>query len=182
MTRNTRLFSIKPIINGKKEEIIYRELNVLELSQLNNIHNKVIQAELAAQMSVTNKDHVNIPWPIKQQIGADVFVKSMSCVSDPEMKDIVISEFRNKEITDDPFLPDILVILKYFPGQSITDLLKLTHRDLIELVTICEKVTGNKIYGSGAKSQHLVNPKDLPDGGKSLQREIEKLNKQGTHR
>jgi len=181
MTRNTRMYRLKPVINGKKTEIIYRDLTCLELSAINNIKNKATQSEMAAIYAITNLDPMIVPWPIKQQIGLDILTKSSECITDMEMKDITITEFRNNDITEDPFIPDILMILRHFPGQSITELLNLTHRDLIELVIICEKVSNSKIYGNGnpGKNTHLVNPKDLPDGGKSLQREIEKLNSRG---
>jgi hypothetical protein len=180
------MYSIKPVIDGKKTEILYRDLNLQELGFLRNIKNYAVQAELAAQVSITNFNPKDIPWPIRQKIGGEVLTKSLDCVTDLELKDITISEFRANDIETDPFLPDIVMILKHFPGQSLTELLKLTHRDIIELVVICEKISSTKIYGSGApsssKSHHLVNPKDLPDGGKSLQREIEKLNSRGIPR
>ena len=182
MTRNTRLFTMSPKIKGKAVQIIYRDLNVLELSFLRNIKNKVVQFEMAGKLAVTNYDLDKIPWPVLQQIGGDILTKSMECVTDMDLQDIAISEFRNTNLGTEPFMSDILVILKHFPGQSITELLKLTHKDLIELVVMCEKITNSKIYGgkpTASKNTHLVNPKDLPDGGKLLQREIEKLSSRG---
>lgn len=179
MTKNTKLHKIKHA--GKA--IIYRDLVAEEVCFLHNIKNETIRFEFAAKLAIQEPtDTKEIPWPILLQIGSNTLNNSSRVLRSKDLFEITVKEFRqNLEREDLGPMPLIGEILKALPGQSITDLLKLTYVDLIEIACLCEKIRGIQILNVGKvfgkkKGVKLVDPKSLPDDGKSLRRKMEELN------
>lgn len=176
MTRNTSFYKIKATINKKPKDIYYHDLTAAELYALNKIKNDIIRYELAAALSIDNIDVEELTFPIKVQIGEDVIRRSSRPATDGTYLDILITDAR-ETVKTDPTIAWISHITKYFPGTSIVDLFNLTIKDLIELCVLAEEMSGEKIFGgSKKKGMSLVNPMDLPDGGKALREQIKNLN------
>lgn len=175
MTRNTKLYILK---DGDKE-YTFRDLSILELQYLSNIKNDVVRSEEAARFALIDKNQ-EIPWQILINIGQKVFDYSNKCIESDDSFELIVREYRDK-IKGDFSLECIKKIVQFFPGQSITDLLNLTYKDLIELVCFCETVSGEELFNVDVKNNkkkgmNLINPSSLPDGGKSIQDQIRRLN------
>jgi len=173
ITRNTKLYKINFNQNNKKEEAYYRDLSVLEMSFLSNIKNDAIRCEMAANLAIYERDPSDIPIGVKLQIGREVLTKDSEILSSKQLFEITISELRDK-LKNDDYMIAIKYILATIPGQSFTDLIKLNLKDILELVCLCESITGKPIFDT--KKRGLVNTKNLPDDGKSLQEKMNELN------
>ena len=171
LTRNTKLYKITSS-GKKKKDILYRDLNSIEYAFLNNIKNQAIRAEIAGYISIYNSDPNDVPLGIKIQIGNDVISRVESLLTSKQLFEITVNEFRD-HIKHDDALMAIKQILSCLPGQSITELLKLNIKDLLEIVCLCELLINKPLFDFHGKRSGLVNTKDLPDDGKSLQ---EKMN------
>ena len=176
ITKNTRFYKISCIVDKKKQDVYYRDLNALEYSYLSNIKNNVIRCEMAARTVIIKVDPDKIAIGPLLKIGEDVFNRTDSFLSpdNHQLFDITISEFRESLKND-----DIMILIKHIltclPGQSFTDLIKLNIKDLVELVCMCEYLIGKPIFGN-QKKHGLVNKSNLPDDGKSLQEKMNSLN------
>jgi len=179
MTKNTTFYRIK----NKDKEIIYKDLSVLDLSYLENIKSDVMRNELAAKASIVSPTNLEeIPWPILQQIGRNVIENSVKYISDKQLFEILVKEYRDSLTEGGSPLSMIRYIMLAFPGQSVTELLKLTWKDLVELVCLSEEVLGKKIFNVGGsaptpkKGSRLANFKYFDEDGKSLQDKMSELN------
>jgi hypothetical protein len=179
MTRKTSFYKVK----SGKDEIVYRDLTVLEISYLLNVKNEIRRFELAAKVCITEPSNLDgIAWHILQQVGRSALENSTKWISDTQLFEILVKEYREDLKDGTSPLSMIKHILVAFPGQSITDLLKLTWKDLIELACLSEEMLGKKIFNvAGAPSipkngRKLVNPHSLDDDGKSLQDKMNALN------
>lgn len=163
------------MIKGK--EVLFRDLTSEEISFLQNIKNDAIRAEFAGRISTKDINKEDIPWSSLMQIGQEALSASNIIFSDEIVLEMTVKDMREK-VNNDFVLASIIRILKTIPSQSFTDLIKLTPVDLLELVCICEKLAGESLFEFDKKKKgiSLVNPKDLPDEGKSLQKEIARLN------
>lgn len=176
LTRNTKLYKTSFNRGSEKVEVYYRDLTVLELSFLSNIKNDIVRYDLAGSTSIYNLDPSIVPIGTKIKIGEEILTKSSELANDIQLLEITVSEFRDSIKKDDVMMA-IKFILMILPGQSVTSLLKLTHKDLVELVCLCEEISGKQIFTfGGKKGTTLINPKNLPDDGKSLQQKIDELN------
>lgn len=176
MTRNTKLYKTSFSKNKENIDVYYRDLTVLEISFLSNIKNDVIRYDIAAQSAIYNMDSNSIPLGVRIKIGQEALSKSLELTEDVRLLEISVSEFRKKIKRDDVMMA-IKHIISIIPGQSFTELIKLTHKDLIELICLCEEIYGKPIFTFGNKAGvSLINPKSLPDGGKSLQQKMNELN------
>lgn len=167
MTRNTKRYKAK--IDGKS--YIFRDLTVLELSVLGNIKNTDTRLEEAGRMSTDGQD---IQWQVLQQIGAEAIQNSSMCVSEPELFELTVKEYRNK-VKNDSVLNMISQIIRVLPSVSPFELLNKTHKDLIELIALCEEITGKAIFKVGrvpTKGMKLADP----DQAKSMQDKMADLN------
>lgn len=173
MTRNTKFYKVSSKDVG---DIYYRDLNITEVSVLMNIKNIVVKNEMAANFCIYNKDPQEVPFEIKVQIGEDAIYRSLRVIADPAMLDITVNEMRTRIKESDPIIAWISHIIKYFPGTSVADLFKMNEKDLLELVILAEEMSGEKIIGQKKKGMNLINPSDLPDGGKALRNQIKDLN------
>lgn len=176
MTRNTKIYKMYFNKGQEKKEIYYRDLNTLELAFLSNIKNDTIRLEMAGVTALYNCDASEIPIGIKIQIGEKVIETSQEIINDMQLLEVYVTEFRTSIKSD-----DVMMCLKYIlsilPGQSFTDLLKLNFKDLIELVCLCEDITGKNIFKFGGKKGiNLINPHTLDDDGQSLQQKMDSLN------
>lgn len=178
MTRNTRLHKV----NYNETEIIYRDLTVTEIDFLENIKKEVVKFEFAAKLAIIEPtDTKDIPIGTIVQVGNNALSNSTKSARDKDLFEITVKEFRSSlENESASPLPLIAEVIKTVPGQSITDLLQLTYNDLIELVCLCEKIRNTQILsvGQGPKKKgiKLVDPKNLPDDGKSLKEKMAELN------
>lgn len=178
MTRKTSLYKIK--VN--KQTIIYRDLSVLEVSYLSNIKKEIIRKEMAAKIAIIEPtDLENISWPILQRVGANALDNSTKWVTDKQLFEILVKEYREGLQDGTSPLSMIRHILQVFPGQSITELLKLTWKDLVEIVCLAELTIGKKIFDvSGLVTQRkgssLLQPNAFEDDGESLQEKMNALN------
>lgn len=176
MTRNTSLHKLKYEGNS----VIYRDLNSLEVAFLLNIKNDSVRNEMAAKTAMLDPEQ-NVPWPILQQVGERAIEHSTKVATDKQLFEITVKEYRDK-LASDTDLSLISHIIRVFPGESILELLKLTHKDLIELVCLAESMTNSQIFtvrGSPVRKKKgvkLVNPNELPDDGKGLQDKMNELN------
>ena len=179
MTLNTILHKI----TYDKKIVIYRDLSVVELSYFMNIKNDVMRKEMAAKKSII--DPVNaelVPWPILQQIGNSTLEQSQKWISDKQMFEIMVKQAREQIAEGDTPLAMIKKIVEVFPGQSITDLLNLTWKDLVELVCLAEDISGKKIFNVGGipnvkrKGVKLANSQDSDYDEISLQQKMDELN------
>jgi hypothetical protein len=178
LTRNTRLYRTSFTRGTEKTEVYYRDLSTLELSFLSNIKNDTVRYDLAGQTAIYNISPDLVPFGTRSRIGEEVLVKAETLINDPQLLEISVKEFRDN-IKKDDVMMCMKYILSVLPGQSFTDLIKLNHKDLIELICLCEEITGKQIFNFGSigkKRTTLVNPKTLPDDGKSLQQKIDELN------
>lgn len=178
MTRKTKLHSLTQM--GLR--VIYRDLNLRETTLLLGIKNETVRCEMAAKLAVIEPtDTKGIPIGVMLQVGNNTLINSTKVASDKELCEIIIKEYR-AELGEDSSSPLALIaeILKVLPGQSFTDLLELTYEDIIELVCLCEKIKGVRIFAFGEpakkKGNRLVNTRDLPDDGKSLKEKMAELN------
>lgn len=178
-TRKTSFYQIK----HNNSTIIYRDLNVLELSYLLNLKNDIIKFDMAAKAAIVEPTELDkIPWPILQQIGQSALERSTKWIVDKELFEIIVKEYRSDIKDGNSPLSMIKEILQAFPGQSITELLKLTWRDLIEMTCLAEEVLGRKIFNVAGmptarrKGSSLVNSNSFEDDGTSLQEKMNALN------
>lgn len=176
MTRNTKLHKLK----FGKESVTYRDLNTQEISFLNGISNDSVRYEMAAKTAMLDPEQ-NVPWPILQQVGERALAHSEKLLSDKHLFEITVKECR-ESLTTDSILSLISHIIRVFPGESVVELMKLTPKDLIELVCLAEQMTNSQIFtikGAPVRKKRgvkLVNPTDLPDDGKGLQDKMNELN------
>lgn len=176
MTRNTSLHKLK----FGKDSVTFRDLNVQEVAFLQNIKNESVRNEMAAKASMIDPEQ-NLPWPILQQVGERALTHSTKVTTDKQLFEITVRECRDK-LAIDTDLSLISHIIRIFPGESVVELLKLTHKDLIELVCLAESMTNSQIFtikGSPVRKKKgvkLVNPHELPDDGKGLQDKMNELN------
>jgi hypothetical protein len=176
MTRNTKLYKIQTTINKKKQDIYYRDLTTVEYTFLVNIKNTAIRDDLAGRTAIYLTDPEKIPFGTRITIGRDVLRRVNNILEDKELFEITVHDLRDNLKKDD-FMMAIKTIVTCIPGQSITELLKMTLTDLLELVCLCELVVGKQILGVGNIKKHgLINTKNLPDDGKSLQEKMDALN------
>jgi hypothetical protein len=174
MTRNTKFYKTKGA-----DPIYYRDLTTNELTVLGNIKNPVVRQEMAATLTIINKDPETVPFEAKVQIGEDIIYRSNLIFQDPAILDVTINEFRKNITEGEAIVAWLTHITKYFPGTSVVDLLNLTPKDLIELVVLCEEISGDKIFGSKQKKMNFVNPENLSDNNKkALRDQIRNLNTQ----
>ena len=180
MTNNTKTFQAKI----GKLTITYRTLSAGELGFLDNVKSEVYRNEFAAKLAITDPtDTKSIPWPVLNQIGASIYQKSSSVMKDKDLFEVTVKDFRARlDREDEGPMSLIGEILKVFPGQQVTELLKLTYEDLIEIVCLIEKLSGKQIFAVGKapfgkkKGVKLVDPRTLPDDGKSLKQKMAELN------
>lgn len=179
MTRNTKLYKTKTT-SGK--EIWYRTLSVEELSFLDGIKNDITRSEMAGKLAVYKGELTHEDWALAITIGNKAIEYSTDVVADDRIFEITVKELR-KKIVNDSALIAIKNILSVMPGQSVTDLLKLTYTDLIEMVCLGEILCGKPLINFGGdkappkKGMHLINPADLSDeDGKTLQDKMNELN------
>lgn len=175
MTRNTRLYKIK----STTQSYIYRDLTAKEIDFLDSIKNDTVRYEMAAKVALVDCDK-SVPWPLLQQIGARVLEKSKDIIIDKDLFEITIKESRDK-LESDTLMFLISHVIKYFPNESIIDLMNLTYKDLIELVCLAETMNDTRIFNVGKspikrKGRKLVNPNEFPDDGKGLQEKMNELN------
>lgn len=179
MTRNTKLYQIS--YNGIK--IVYRDLTAKEVGFVENIKTETLRYEIAAKLVISEPtDTTGIPIGIMLQIGSNAYINSSKYIRDKDLFEITVKESRDglEKETSSP-MALIAEIIKSIPGQSITDLFELTYKDLIELVCVCEKIRGVQLLSvvdglQKKKGIRLVDPKNLPDEGKSLQQKMDDLN------
>lgn len=179
MTVNTTLHKVK---YGNKTAI-YRDLTVLELSYFSNIKNEVVRKEMVAKACIIDPmNGENIPWPILQQIGNSAIEQSQKWTSDKQLFEILVKQFRESISQGDTTYGMIRKIVEVFPGQSITDLLNLTWKDLVELVCLAEDMCGKRIFNVGAiptvkrRGVKLASVQDSNYDEASLQRKMDELN------
>ena len=182
MTRNTRLYKFKFKLNGEDTDVIFRDLTALELSFLGNLKDHSMQEEMAGRIAIENINSDNVPWPVRVQIGQKALEYSNEIVSNSKLEEITVKELR-QSIEYDYIFYLISIIKRVFPTESIIDLMNLTVKDLIELVVFAEKFIDKKLIleteplpTQRKKNRKLINPRDLPDQGASLQEAINKLN------
>lgn len=177
MTRNTKLYRSKiKDKNGKEIEIIYRDLTVNELSFINNIKSEDKKREYACKFAL--EGNYNLQWPAIIQVGEIIILKSRSVSEDRDLFELTVKDFR-ESIPQDSVLSLIGHICRVFPGTSVTDLLNLTYKDLIELVCLCEIATNKKIFDVQSIIGNVKrNGKtEFPDDGKSLKEKMDELKK-----
>jgi hypothetical protein len=176
MTRQTKLYKTSFNNKNEKVEVYYRDLTVLEISFLSNIKNDIVRYDLAGVTAIYNIDSDKVPFGTRVKIGEEALSRSLELVNDQTMLEISVSDFRDS-IKKDDVMMSLKYILSILPGQSFTELLKLTHKDLVELICLCEEISGKQIFNFGKrKGTNLINPTSLPDDGKSLQQKIDALN------
>lgn len=159
-------------------DVLFRDLTAGEIGFLEGIKNDASRAEIAGRLSLYNST-IEVPWVILMQIGQKAIDSSRRLYSDDVVFEMTVKDIR-QNITDDVILTSILFILKVLPGQSYTELLKLTPKDLIELVCLCEKIIDQPLLDFGEKKKtgmSLVNPDKLtPEQAKTLRQRIASLN------
>lgn len=179
MTRNTRLYKAKFIDPKGCSSVTFRTLTVEEISWLSRIKNNTernYQAGLAALI-----DKTELSWTKVVQIGEQTMLFSTKCIEDSNMFEILVKETR-ENVLKDPILIGLTHLLKLFPGQSITELMKLTYADIIELVCFGEvyadkalfNIKGFKSQASQKKGMRLVN--NETDSDQTLEEKMKKLN------
>ena len=179
MTRQTKLHKTKILHEGENVEVLFRDLTAGELGFLEGIKNDATRAEFAGRVALYDRDAKEFAWPLLMQIGQKAIDSSRLLFADDILFEMTVQDFR-QNIADDVILTAITFILKALPGQSYTELLKLTPKDLIELVCICEKVINQPLLDFGEKKSggtKLVNPDTLsPAQAKTLRQQIAGLN------
>jgi len=180
MTRNTQVYRSIVIIADEEVEIMYRDLTVLELSFIKNINIPAFAEETAGRISILNVDPTELPWAIVIQIGQNILGKAYDTITNETIHKGLLEDFKNK-VKEDGVIYLIIQIKKVFPTESILSLLNLTYKDLLELTVLAEIMSGTNIISDEPKQTNkrkLVNPNNLPDGGKALQESISRLNEQ----
>lgn len=179
MTRNTKLYKTSFTKKGEKIQVHFRDLTVLELSFFDNIKNDAVRLDMIARTSIQNMSPDDVPWPTRLNIGEQAYNQSVKEIQDLKLLEICVSEFRD-DVSKDYVLKAIAHIVEAFPGQSVTDLLKLTAKDLIELMCLSEKILNKQFFDFGntpkKKGMSLVNSSEFEDDGKSLQEKMDQLN------
>jgi hypothetical protein len=178
MTRNTKIHKLK----AKEREYLFRDLTAAELSFLEGIKNEAQRFEIAGRLALYEEDVALVDWPILISIGEQSISLSTSFYTNDVVFEMTVKDMRAK-IEDDFILTAITFILRVLPGQSITELMNLTPKDLIELLCVCEKLINKPLLEFGETKKKpkmsLVNPESLtPDQTKNLRQEIAKLNSQ----
>jgi hypothetical protein len=178
MTKNTKLYKTTFKKDKKTVDVYFRDLTILELEFLNNIKNEIIKNEIAGKISVYNMEANKVPFPTLVMIGEQAISYSNKEVNDITLLEIFVSESREK-LKEHYLYIGLKDILEAFPGQSITDLLKLTPRDIFELMCLAELILKRPLFKFGGfkkQGRTLVNPSQFPDDGKSLQEKMDELN------
>lgn len=154
MTRNTKLYKSK--VNG--QTIIYRTLSVKELSFLEEIENPGERNAMAAKIAITDGYSTDIHYTAMNQIGQSALERSTMPLAE-EIFDVTVDTFRIK-VQNDTALGLIKKIMEVIPNISIEFLLNQTLTDLIELICLCERMTGKKIFKTGGFSQQTNTIKE----------------------
>lgn len=180
MTRHTKLHKFTATVEGKKEEILFRDLNYIELSFLKNIKNDAIRCQIAGKIAVYDKDPNTIAWAPLMQIGESAIQNGDRVFNNDVVFEMFVKECK-ETAKSDVMLIMISKILSCLPGQSFSDLLKLTPEDLLELVVICENITGETLIDlegqKKKKGMKLTNPENLSEeASRNLRQQIAKLN------
>lgn len=180
MTRHTKLHKFTATVNGEKEEILFRDLNYLELSFLKNIKNDAIRCQIAGKIAIYDRDPNSIAWAPLMQIGESAIQNGDKIFNNDVVFEMFVKECKDSA-KHDVMLIMISKILSCLPGQSFTDLLKLTPEDLLELVVVCENITGETLIDTEGKQKKkgmkLTNPENLSEeDSKNLRQQIAKLN------
>lgn len=178
-TKNTTLHKIK----YDKTTVVFRDLTINEVCFLKNIKEEVYKQEYAGTFAIVEPtDTTSIPWAIKLQVGQRAIFNSTKTLNDKDLFEVTVKEYRQQleKDTTSP-MPLMIEILKVLPGQSITELLNMTYNDLIEIACVCESLSGKQILNvekgfTKKKGIKLLDPKTLPDDGKSLQEKMTELN------
>ena len=177
LTRNTKLYKSS---DGKDVEIIYRTLNVTEISVLDNINHPYTKAETAYELGYISGNEPN--FFSKHQIGLDIIKSSTIELNNATLLGLTVDDFR-ASVKDDQILTLSLAITNTM-NISFEYLQTLTYLDLIELGALCESITNKKIFtvGGGSSSQPLSNKTVNDDGsqffqddGKSLQDKMKEM-------
>lgn len=158
------------------DAITYRTLSAGELEFLDSIENESTREERAGILASGDN---NIPWQKLFLVGRRAIKRSKKTITDDTLFEIKVLEARKKISSNKSALSFIAKILQYFPNQSITELLDKTYDELIELLCLCEHVSGQQIIPVGRikkRGQRIVNPKAMKDGGKALQEKMNELN------
>jgi hypothetical protein len=178
MTRNTKLYKAKFITPTDSSIIIFRTLTIEELTCLSGIKNSTERNRLAGELAIIDK--TDLPWPKLTQIGENAIRYSTHVVEDSDLFELTVKDIREK-ILKDPILLGLTHILRLFPGQSITDLMKLTYLDMIELVCFSEIYSDKQIFQvkgfkpmAQKKGMRLVSTQ--PETKQSLQEKMDQLN------
>jgi hypothetical protein len=177
MTKNTKLYKTKFKENNKQVELYFRDLTILELEFFKNIKNLTIRYEMAGKTSVYNMDPNKVPFPTLLIIGEQAINNSTKEIDDITLLEIFINEKR-EEIKQNYLFIGIKNVLEAFPGQSITDLMKLTPRDLFELICLAETIVKRPLFKFGnfkKQGMSLIDSSKLADDGKSLQEKMNEL-------
>jgi hypothetical protein len=177
MTRKTKLYKASYIFDNKKNTVYFKTLTSSDIGFLSNIKNISEKYDQAAKRSIVDTNPELIPWTVRLKIGEDIFESSSRSINDQQLFEITVKNLR-ENVKNDPVLWCISKIRQVWPNQSLTELLNLTIDDLIEMVCFCEELTDQKLFNVDhipRKSKKLVNPGDLPDGGKSFMDKIKNL-------
>lgn len=156
MTRNTKLYKAK--IDGT-QIVLFRTLTVRELSFINGIKNPGIKNEMAAKIAITEGYSENIHFTALNQIGIDVINKSTDCIHDQELLSITVDSLR-MIVQDDMALNLIKNIMAVIPNITFEYLMEQTYEDLLELLCLCELITGKKMFQN---KQHFSTPNTVAD-------------------
>jgi hypothetical protein len=180
MTRKTKLHSYPATINGKKQNILFRDLTSGETAFLKNIKNDAMRCEFAGKIALYDTKDTDINWATLMQIGQSALEYSERLLSQNILFEMYIKDLR-ESVENDMILTAIGYILKIIPGQSFTDLLNLTAEDIFELVVVCEKIIGHPLLDFNPEKQKprmkLTNPDALsPEQSKNLRQQIAELN------
>lgn len=178
MTRNTKIHKTKIMLEGKEVDVLFRDLTSGEIGFLEGIKNDATRAEFAGRIALYDRNANDLAWPLLMQIGQRALDSSKLLLEDEVLFEMTVKEIR-ENISDSTILTAVTFILKVLPGQSFTDLMTLTPKDLIELVCVCEKIIDQPIldFGKKKKGTHLVNPDMLSaDQAKTLRQQIANLN------
>ena len=174
-TRNTKLYTAT---DGQQVSVIYRTLTISELSVIEKIHNSFYRSEIAYDLAYISGNDPH--FLAKYQIGQDIIQASTLEVNDETLLVLTVEDFRVSVKNDLAFnlIPSIINVL---PGTTIEYLLNITYLDLIELGTLCEKMTNKKIFNTTtALSKPIDNVKDGKlffddNDGRSLQEKMKDL-------
>lgn len=172
-TRHTKLYKAT---DGKSVNVVYRTLTVVELKVLENIKTQFTKYEMAYDLGYISGNEPN--FFAKFQIGKDILDSSMLEISDDNLFELIVEDFR-QEIGSDLILSLITNIIDVFPNTSLEYLFNLTIKDLIELGVLCERVTNKKVFNVGntpkARLQKNNEQTFFDDDNKSLQEKMKEL-------